>query len=170
MLLDLRKLTSDNLFSYLYSSNALLCTTLKSHTTLNLQNFFFYNNTLSVTYNLLNLRSTFMPIYFFCLDMWFNPKNDNKYLIYNFGSLFSNFRLTITVFPIFKNLINSHCFLFKNLIWLEREIIDFSSLYIRGLLDSRRLLTDYLQNRQYPLDLQVYDFTYSHYIQELYTL
>ena len=64
--------------------------------------------------------------------------------VYNFSSIFYDLLVNLN-YSIFKNnnFIYSVTGLYASSIWLEREINELNFFFIRGLRDSRRLLTDY---------------------------
>lgn len=140
------------------------------------------NNTLSINYFeillknnfsffiLLNLRFTFNPLFITCLDYFLYKSNKSYNYILNVTSFLTNLRINLHLSLNKKLILPSLSKLFMNTVWLEREIIDFSGISIFGLRDTRRLMLDYLQKREYPNTLKVYDFTYNHFVNDLYTI
>lgn len=143
---------------------------VNSDTCLNINYFVCKTKSLLYLSTILHLKHTFYPSFIFCLDYFLYKFYEQYNATLNFASLLTNLRLNIC-FELSKTLsIPSLSTIFLNTNWLERELIDFSGIYVIKLKDSRRLMLDYLQFRNYPTTLKVYDFTYNHYINDLYTI
>nr|YP_010147319.1 NADH dehydrogenase subunit 9 [Thuricola similis]QQP22130.1 NADH dehydrogenase subunit 9 [Thuricola similis] len=143
---------------------------LRSKNTLNI-NYFDVNINLTFYINIiLHLKYTFLPLFNFCVDYFLYQIEKIFFLINNFSSLLSTLRLNIYAELDKKLTLYTTSTLFLNASWLEREILDFSEIKIIKLKDTRRLLLDYLQIRQYPGKVKIYDFTYNHFLNDLYTI
>lgn len=143
---------------------------LKSKNTLNI-NYFDINMDLIFYINIvLYLKYTFLPLFNFCVDYFLYQIEKIFFLINNFASLLTPLRLNLYAELDKKLILHTTSTIFLNASWLEREILDFSEIKIIKLKDTRRLLLDYLQVRQYPGKVKVYDFTYNHFLNDLYTI
>ena len=68
---------------------------------------------------------------------------------YNFSSFAVDSRISFfTTIPLQKLELVSICSIFPSSSWLERELSDFTNIYFLGLLDTRRLLLDYFQDKK----------------------
>lgn len=74
----------------------------------------------------------------------------NLTIQYNYNSMLTETRLHVytEVFESSFNCQSISC-LFSSNVWLERELSEFTGLTFEGLLDSRRLLLDYFQEKQF---------------------
>lgn len=154
----------------LYSKPNNTITFIKSSNYLGINYFDIMENKKNLAHITLLIKYTFKPLFFTCLE-YFMYKNINSLTgCINFASFFSPLRLNIFINLHNKNILPTLSSLFFNVLWLEREILDFSNLSIYKLKDTRRLMLDYLQTRQYPNQTLVYDYTYNHFINELYTI
>ncbi len=76
--------------------------------------------------------------------------SNNLKLQYNFNFMLTDTRLHIYTKILENNFTcNSISCIFLSCVWLERELSDFTGLLFEGLLDNRRLLLDYFQDKQY---------------------
>ena len=75
----------------------------------------------------------------------FNTKY--RHLLSHFSCFLTNERITINTTISNKLKINSISSFFKSTQWTERELTEFNNIMFKGLLDSRRLLTDYTYNK-----------------------
>lgn len=143
---------------------------LKSKNTLNINYFDLHTNLTTYVHVILQVKYTFLPLFNLCLDYFLYQIEKFFFLINNFSSLLTPLKLNIYA-ELDKNLtLYTTSTLFLNASWLEREILDFSEIKIIKLKDTRRLLLDYLQIRQYPGKVKIYDFTYNHFLNDLYTI
>lgn len=76
-----------------------------------------------------------------------------EYLV-NIQSVFYDLRITLV--SNFKNTIHSLSKIYKSSSWVEREIKEFDLILFQNLNDTRRLLTNYNNNR----DLQFNNFNH----------
>jgi hypothetical protein len=128
---------------------------------INSENFCFFTNYLGSPF-LLNLVIDIRYYYFMCLylntelDCVYFPLELSVFLSSRINSidkftgsmlLYGYFRFTSLRFHFFfyLNDLKSITSLYKGYIWVEREIAEFTNVIITGLLDNRKLLTNYLQ-------------------------
>lgn len=105
---------------------------------------FYYNLNITVhsqSYNTILLQQTVLNRLPYVVDAY-ALTTVNASVFYVLNCFYSN-RYTNFFFNISSTGLTSITPIFKGAVWVERELKEFSSLYIRGLLDSRRLLTDY---------------------------
>lgn len=157
-------------FSILYSNNTISLNFLKTSYLLNINFFNIQTNKFTHMTTILHLRYSFNPLFFGSLEMFLYKNFDSYIFLANFESFLSTFRINIYTLLNSKLLLPSLSKLFSNTIWLEREILDFSNITFFNLVDTRRLLIDYTQKRQYPSNTIIYDYTYNHFINDLYTI
>lgn len=168
--ITLRTIALEEILTSLYNKQTKDFIFIKSSNTVNINYYVIQEKKKNLLYTALNLKYTFKPLFLFCLDyfLYKNIKSFNS--IISFASLFSPLRINIFVKLFNKKTLPTLSSLFINVIWLEREIIDFSNITIYNLKDTRRLMLDYLQKRQHPHQLLIYDYTYNHFINDLYTI
>lgn len=87
---------------------------------------------------------------FILLELYSYKNLQNTYIVYNLLSLLKDNLLILNTVVFKKNFsLLSSSLIFKNAVWLEREVIEFSDLYFQSLLDTRRLLLDYTINKNF---------------------
>lgn len=68
---------------------------------------------------------------------------------FNTNTMLSDTRVhIITSLPVNDLTLTTTSTLFKSSTWLERELSDFTNIYFDGLVDTRRLLLDYFEEKQ----------------------
>lgn len=68
---------------------------------------------------------------------------------FNTNNMLSDTRVhVVTSLPLDDYTLISSTTLFRSSIWLERELSDFTNIHFTGLLDTRRLLLDYFEEKQ----------------------
>ncbi len=69
---------------------------------------------------------------------------------YNLGTMLLDDRTSVYTAISYENLnLPSIGSIFSSCIWLERELSDFTNITFEGLLDTRRLLLDYFEEKKY---------------------
>lgn len=119
-------------------------------------------------YSLL-LLTNLTSIYFFIDATFYKTLNVKHLFLGNFYNYLSYIKYSFIV----EILKNSNCItlysistIYKGSSWVERELREFFQLYFVGLNDTRRLLTDYLEDNFYS---ETYKTTsYNLILQELY--
>lgn len=148
------------------SKNALL--TVKTNSSLNCGLHQLYVPSTLVLLYASQLRLLFSYTGYTCLEL-FSINQKQQKVFYNFVNLLLSYKIILITTPNSLKVVSLST-IFKNLVWLERELMDFSNLYITGLTDTRRLLVDYLQGRSYPTCTVNYSTTYNFRLQDLYTI
>lgn len=115
---------------------------------------FYYNLNISVhgqSYNAVLLQQTVLNRLPFVVDAYAITEASSS-VFYVLNCFYSN-RYTNFFFNISNSGLTSVSPIFKGAVWVERELKEFSSIFVRSLLDSRRLLTDYtvLKTKNTPL-------------------
>lgn len=78
------------------------------------------------------------------------PTTANSWVVQlNTNSMLSDTRVhVVTSLPSDDYTLITSTTLFRSSIWLERELSDFTNIHFTGLLDTRRLLLDYFEEKQ----------------------
>lgn len=125
-------------------TNFLLNQSLVFVNSLNFSNVFFFNflkkNYINQT---LFLMLNFTNFFFFFELSYLNYKNN-----VNIHALFNCFFTNTMIVYLLKtqnNTIDSLSYLYPSSVWAERELKEMTSVFVTGLKDSRRLLTDYFE-------------------------
>lgn len=108
---------------------------------------YYYNLNVATTqlFNTILMQQTMLNRLPFLVDAYTIDKpTHNIFYVYNcfYSNRFTNFFFKNTKQSFLS--ITSFC---KSAGWVERELKEFSKLYIIGLTDSRRLLTDYVSEK-----------------------
>ncbi len=156
--------------TYFYSLNLNKIVFINTNSNLNINCFVVKTQSYSYLNIILHLKNSFYPLSMMCLEYFLYNFEKNYNAMLNFASLFTNLRLNVTYSIKEIDNIKTISSIFLNSNWLEREIIDFSGIFIIKLKDTRRLMLDYTQNRVYPHNIKSYDFTYNHFLNDLYTI
>lgn len=105
---------------------------------------FYYNlnvTTNNQVFSTILLQNTILNRLPYLVDAYaISHKTDSVFYVFNcfYSNRFTNFFFNIT-----NNQYTSITSFCKSAVWVERELKEFSDLYIKGLLDSRKLLKDY---------------------------
>lgn len=105
---------------------------------------YYYNLNLATTkqiYNTVLLQQSMLNRLPYLVDAY-AITNKTSSVFYIFNCFYSN-RFTNFFFPAISETYLSITSLHRSAGWVERELKEFSNLYITNLHDSRRLLTDY---------------------------
>ena len=127
---------------------------------------FYYTNSTYWGYTHLLLHTQDKGQFIGCIDycgFWYST-------YYTFCSNFANFTTTqrfvyFTAQPIVQELVlPSLSFFLRSIVWLERELRELDGVLFIGLLDTRRLLQDYLQNILVSKDYAMYTTAHYNYL------
>lgn len=118
-------------------------------------NIFFLNLSKKLLYYffLIN-KNNINTYYFYIVDSAVVTNYEKKEYLVNIQSVFYDLRITLV--SNFKNTIHSLSKIYKSSSWVEREIKEFDLILFQNLNDTRRLLTNYNNNR----DLQFNNFNH----------
>ncbi len=131
-------LIEDTSVNVLYSFNKSWVNTI-----LHLEQQFWAKSALLVRLSLPN-KSTYLVD-----GIQFNLNNNSINIQYNLSSFAIDSRVSFfTTIPLVNLQLLSICSIFPSSSWLERELSDFTNIYFLGLLDTRRLLLDYFQDKK----------------------
>lgn len=115
---------------------------------------YYYNFNLAIenqSFNTVLLQQTILNKLPYLVDAYTLSTNSHS-VFYIFNCFYTN-KYVNFCFNITHTHLTSISPLFRGAVWVERELKEFSTLYIKSLLDSRRLLTDYtiLKTKDTPL-------------------
>ena len=115
-------------FKYFYSNNIF---------SIKLKNFYYF-----FLINKFNINST----YFYNLDATILNKVVNKTYVISTQTFFYDLQLLLNI-NVANNILSISKIYFGNT-WVERELKEFNNIYFIGLIDSRKLLSNYNYNNK----------------------
>ena len=124
--------------------------------------FFLSTNSTRYSYKTIFVSRLFWVKFFFlsklqipCLltyivdGIQYKPSSVKHIVSINLNNMLSDDRLTVvTSLPVVDTSLTTLSNLFLSTTWLERELSDFSGITFSGLVDTRRLLLDYFEDKQ----------------------
>lgn len=134
-------------------------------------NNIFINLNFNTLYKYSLLTKYSLNYHYLSISDIFSYFNNNVcYIIYNWISLISELKIQFSIlvnWKIFKihsiqNIISSSC-------WCERELSEFTGLYLLNAKDSRKLLLDYSNVKSYDFSISENKNNYNSFFYDFYT-